>query len=284
MKKYLAIILALVMVLSLAACGSSSAGNDAPPETSSAPEAQAPETKAPEESPAAEDKNDVDVSGVYTFVEISDMGASLWTLTLNADGTYSVEQDNPFGDETVGEGEYTAEGTTVSCGPIDSAAFHGKTESSKFADRLMGGFVGDNNSIEWEVNVDDGTAVPVGFTGTVGTLDDIGGKDSDEPSIYGVYTFEEESDMGISIWTLELHPDGTYSIEQDNPFGDETVGEGEYTAEGAFISCGSIDASAFHGKTESSKFADRLMGGFVGDDNSTEWIVNRIEGTMEPNA
>lgn len=160
MKKHLAIILALVMVLSLAACGSSSAGNSNPAGTPAPEASSAPEAPTPEASPAAEDKNDVDVTGVYTFVEISDMGASLLTLTLNADGTYSIEQDNPFGDETVGEGEYTAEGTTVSCGPIDPAAFHGKTESSKFADRLMGGFVGDGNSTKWIVNLIEGTMEP----------------------------------------------------------------------------------------------------------------------------
>ena len=67
MKKFLAMMLALVMVLSLAACGGEKApettapvaGNDAPetqaPETQ-APETQAPETQAPEtQAPAVEE-------------------------------------------------------------------------------------------------------------------------------------------------------------------------------------------------------------------------------------
>ena len=282
MKKVLTMILALVMIFTLTACGQSAApaATEAPAETPAEQPAEAPVEEA------------VDVTGTYTFVELSDMGASLWTLTLNADGTYSVEQDNPFGDKTVGESTYTSEGTTVSCDGIDAAAFHGLTEEDKFADRLMGEFVGGENDIEWEVNPADGTAVPTGYTGVVGTMDDLGGAPMGDEggmpegldfTVAGTYTFEEANDMGTSYWTLELHPDMTYSIEQDNPFGDKTVGEGEYTYEDNEVTCSGIEAAAFHGLTEEDKFADRLMGEFVGDDNSTSWIIDKETGTMEPN-
>ncbi len=287
MKKTLAILLALMMVLALAACGGSGAPAAEEPAPAEEPAAEEPvAAEEPAEEPAEEE---LSVVGEYTFVELSDMGASLWTLTLNEDGTFVVEQDNPFGDETVGEGEYEADGTPVYCGEIDAADFHGKTPDSMFADRLMGEFIDDGNAIEWVVDPENGTAVPAYYEGEVGTLDDFTPGGSGEassgelPSIYGVYTYEEENDMGVSYWTLELHPDGTYVIEQDNPFGDETVGEGEFEEDGAFITCGPIDAADFHGKTEDSAFADRLMGEFVGEDNSTSWILNPMEGTMEPN-
>lgn len=286
MKKVLAMILALVMVFALAACGQATA----PAATEAPAEAPAEQpAEAPVEAPVEES---VDVTGTYTFVEISDMGASLWTLTLNADGTYTVEQDNPFGDKTVGESTYTAEGNIVSCDGIDASAFHGLTEEDKFADRLMGEFVGSDNDIEWEVNPADGTAVPTGYTGVVGTMDDLGaapmGGEGGMPegldfAVAGTYTFEEANDMGTSYWTLELHPDMTYKIEQDNPFGDKTVGEGTYTYEDNVVNCDGIEASAFHGAEEGDNFADRLMGEFVGEDNSTSWIIDKEAGTMEPN-
>lgn len=273
-KKCIATILATTLVIaSLAACGKDT---DASDNTDNTVQEQSPT----EESPAVEENqtptednaaDETSVAGTYTFLETSDMGESLWTLILNEDGTYSIEQDNPFGDKTVGEGTYMADGDVVYCSGIDASAFHGAADGDAFADRLMGGFVGDDNSTTWVIN-EDGTMYPEGMEPSAAGVAD---------SVSGTYTYVETSDMGESLWTLILNDDGTYSIEQDNPFDDKTVGEGTYTADGNTISCSGIDAAAFHAASEGDKFADRLMGGFVGDDNSTTWTIN-ADGTMEP--
>ena len=68
MKKYLALVLCLVMVLSMAACGSS---NSAPAE-STAPETTAPETTAPEtETPEVSD-TDYKVAMITDYGDITD--------------------------------------------------------------------------------------------------------------------------------------------------------------------------------------------------------------------
>ena len=110
MKKILSLILAAVMLLSLAACGGDPA--DTTPSTNATTTAP---TQTPTDPPAT-DK-------VYTYNETNAMGLAIaWTLVLNEDGTYVLTEVNAFVGEVSYQGEsWTANGNTVTCGAMASA-------------------------------------------------------------------------------------------------------------------------------------------------------------------
>lgn len=100
--------------------------------------------------------------------------------------------------------------------------------------------------------------------GTETPADDASADEEASIAVAGTYTFSEESDMGISEWTLDLNEDGTYELSQLNPFGDTFSGNGKYTQDGNTVD---IAAPAF---TE----GDRFMGEFVDEgDFSSKWML-----------
>ena len=70
-----------------------------------------------EDSAAAEAGGDV--AGVYVYNETNVYGLeNVWTLTLNADGTYALNEVNLVAGDATYTGTYTAAGSVVTCGPM----------------------------------------------------------------------------------------------------------------------------------------------------------------------
>ena len=89
MKKILALVLALVMVLSLVACGGSSA-----PAATEAPKADAPaEAPAAKEEPKA-DPMKIDIASLYTDGTVCDDACIKLAELLNESGLFKVEYYN----------------------------------------------------------------------------------------------------------------------------------------------------------------------------------------------
>ena len=129
MKKYIAVLLALVMVLSLAACGGSGASSSAPAEETkpateapaAAPEASAPETPAEPAKVSVDDIPDTMTSadGVYPIAFVTDVGQlkdhsfneGIW----NGTKSYAYEHDIAYkyyqpanGDQATDDDRYNA--------------------------------------------------------------------------------------------------------------------------------------------------------------------------------
>lgn len=99
MKKFLAIVLSLIMVMSLAACGSGSGGQTKAPETTppatqtKAPDTQAPETKAPETEKTTEAPAQTDAAEKVTLnVAYMPNYGSLWSVMTGIEKGYFEEQ------------------------------------------------------------------------------------------------------------------------------------------------------------------------------------------------
>ncbi|MGM9538203.1 MAG: alpha/beta fold hydrolase [Candidatus Onthomonas sp.] len=142
MKRFLAILLALAMTLSLAACGGSQPAEE--PAPAQEPAAEAPAEAAPEEGGS--------VAGAYSFTE-SVMGGAFeveWTLTLNEDGTFVLVEGNPMMGETEYTGTYTADGSTVTTSPLEGGAPQAE-------------FFNDDLSCQWTLDLEAGTALPANY-------------------------------------------------------------------------------------------------------------------------
>ncbi|MGM9593970.1 MAG: alpha/beta hydrolase fold domain-containing protein [Candidatus Onthomonas sp.] len=138
MKRFFTLLLALAMALSLTACGGSQPAEEPTP-------AQEPVA----EVPAGEGGQ---VAGTYSFTE-SVMGGAFeveWTLTLNEDGTFTLVEGNPMMGETEYTGTYTADGDTVTTGPLE-----GGTPQAEFFN--------DDLSCQWTLDIGAGTALPVNY-------------------------------------------------------------------------------------------------------------------------
>lgn len=156
MKRIFALLLALIMMLSLAACGGSGASADADAEEK-ATEENTTEAGGTEETKAEETPDDADVenssvAGVYSFTE-SAMGGAFeveWTLTLTEDGTFTLVEGNAMLGETEYTGTYSVEGDTVTTGPLEG----GTPQATFFNEDL---------SCQWMLDVAAGAVVPVNY-------------------------------------------------------------------------------------------------------------------------
>ena len=161
MKKLLVALLVGAMALGMAACGTST---DAP-----ADDAQAA-VSAEAETPA----DDAEAAGPATYTwEEEAMGGAFtvtWTLTLNADGTFTLLEANPvMGDTTYTGTEWTQEGDVVTTGPLSGG-------------EPLADFFNDDYSCEWTVN-DDGTFVAVNYDPNAEVV--IDGEDGELPALDG---------------------------------------------------------------------------------------------------
>ena len=193
MKKFLALMLALVMVLSLAACGggSNEPANDEPANDQPVNDEPANET------PAVPDGFQ---GAVLTFEEVKeDAGITIvWTLTLRVDGTFYLEENNPFAGASEHAGEsFTIDGNTVTCNGLEpfemSDIFNVESFTATFNEQFF---------------------APEGFELAEPKSDHL----SDYQTVPGTYTYEAyKADFDFSIyWTLELKDDGTFTLTEDN--------------------------------------------------------------------
>ncbi len=99
---------------------------------------------APSGAAAGGGEAKVDVVGIYTLDEVNMAGMEIhWTLELKADNTYALSEEGVV--SATYTGTYTADGTTVSCGPINEA------------NGPRGAAFGDAWDSEWIVDPDNGT-------------------------------------------------------------------------------------------------------------------------------
>lgn len=144
MKRILAMLLALVMLLSLSACGNANFSDAEHTEENTAEEAEAPDEIGGEDL-----AGDSQIAGTYTFIE-SAMGGAFeveWSLTLNEDGTFTLVENNAMFGETEYTGSYTAEDKTVTTGPLEG----GTPQATFFNEDL---------SCQWTLDLEASTAVP----------------------------------------------------------------------------------------------------------------------------
>lgn len=151
MKRIFALLLALIMILSLTACGGSGTSADADAEEK-ASETGGAEDVGPEEAAEDPDAENGSAAGIYSFTE-SAMGGAFeveWMLTLNEDGTFTLVEDNAMLGETEYTGTYSVEGETVTTSPLEG----GTPEATFFNEDL---------SCQWTLDVAAGTVVPVNY-------------------------------------------------------------------------------------------------------------------------
>jgi len=161
MKKFLAILMATVMVFALAACGSNN-------------------TAATTEAP----KGDAET---YTYTVDTGNYKNVWTLALNADGSYTLTEHNGLLDvDTEHAGKtFTKDGDKIACGPWDDP-----TGVPDFCEA--------DGSITWQVKGD-----------TIEPFIDL----SNASKLIGTYVYEEDRGDFVMKYTVELKPDWSWSIE-----------------------------------------------------------------------
>ncbi len=253
LKKYLALLLALVLVCSvMAACGSSDAEEtEAPTETTagndtdSLVDAFLNATEAPEEDVTLEyDANGTVVPGTYTYEDYkADMDFSIvWTFILYEDGSYDLNEDNPF----IGVAEYggqtsETDGNRVNCGEMDA------DRTTTAGDRAY------PTGFSILVDVDTMTNQPENISDEVFGRDedmDVDGEGSSDEASAQTYVYDDYKEMVDAhiIWTLVINADGSFTLTEDNPFGGVSEYAGtEATVDGDQIICGAMDPAPEQG-------------------------------------
>ncbi len=259
MKKILALILALAMIFTLAACGSepaSSANNasSTPDEVESTPE-ETPEE--PEESPEEPEETpeepeatpDYSKAGTYKYYEDKgDMGIMVWDIELGADGSAKLIEHNSFiGDQV-----------KVCAGWVDNGDGTITTGAWESTDGPKPDFIEEDGSCTWEV-LEGGILQPVNGPASVDPS-------LVEPteSIAGVYKYyEDKGDMGIMVWDIELNADGTCTLTEHNTIiGDQVKVCDGWKDNG--------DGTFFTGAWEST---DGPKPDFIEEDGSCTWEI-----------
>lgn len=216
MKKFLALMLALIMVLSLAACGGNSGGSDAP--ANDEPANDEPVNEPENETPALP----ADFHGaVLTFEESKNDGNMIitWTLILRVDGTFYLEENNPFAGSSEHAGaSFSISGNTVTCTGLEpfemSDIFNVDTFTATFNEQFF---------------------APEGFELAEPKSDHL----SDYQTVPGTYVYEAyKADFDFTIyWTLVLKEDGSFTLTEDNSIMgnvEEHAGE-SYEADGDIV-------------------------------------------------
>ena len=162
------------------------------------------------------------IAGTYTFSEVVGEGSGKceYTIVLNADGTYRIDQANMYGENVWIEGTYSYIGGTVVCA-APAAGVQGPM------DRWLNSGWADNAAPEcqWTLN-GDGTATPVGYVpAEPGGEGEGEGEEVELPGIvnhfvnnegYEMFNFYEASDNGYITWYL--------LIKQETEEGDTKTG------------------------------------------------------------
>lgn len=186
------------------------------------------------EKPVEEEEEAGPVGGVYTYLE-SGLAPfdTLWTLTLNEDGTYVLSEENERAGLTEYTGAYTIEGSTVICGPM------GETQPGLFSWSNPEGFTVTTGATTFapvgvdgvELAEEPAEAVPAGVVTKL-------------PEIT-TFTYVESGLAPFdTLWTLTLNEDGTYVLSEEN----ERAGLVEYpgvsyTRDGNTVVCGPMGDS-----------------------------------------
>lgn len=201
---------------------------------------------------------DAALAGTYTYSEPPKFGDGMcdFTLTLNADGSYRLDEVNGQGEKVWIEGTWTSAGRVVS---LSASPVMGDM------DRLLVDWVDDFNNPAPVLQVnEDGTFTPA---------------TSADPADYaGVYTYSEKGDFGSKNhdFTLTLNADGSYRLDCNNAVGENIWTEGTFTVDGNGVA--TLSASPVQGDMD--KF---LNAGWADPDNPAPvFQLNPADGTMVP--
>lgn len=162
------------------------------------------------------------LAGTYTFQEIvgEGSGSCAYTITLNADGTYRIDQANMYGENVWIEGTFSYVGGTVVCAAPEMGVQGAMDRwlNSGWADT-------DAPACQWTLN-GDGTATPVGYAPDgAGAEKDETTEETQLPGIvnhfvnnegYEMFNFYEKADDGYITWYL--------LIKQETEEGDNKTG------------------------------------------------------------
>lgn len=284
MKKILAILLALAMVLALAACGSAA---QAPAQQPAAEEPAAPATEAPVEAPEEPTPAASVPAGTYMYYEDKgDMGATPWTLELREDGSCTITEANMHIGDQIHDCEWTDNGD----GSFVTGAWVGGANGPK------SDFFAEDGSCTWTLG-EDGLVNPVdGIPSlTKEAYEQIAAAASSDkpdgppangpegesgppangpvgPIAAGTYTYEEDKgDMGVIPWTVEIREDGTCTITEKNDHIGDQIHECTWTDNGD----GTFTTGAWEGGANGPK------SDFFAEDGSCTWRTTGPD-TCEP--
>lgn len=192
MKKLLALMLALVMVFALAACGNTNEQQNQNGE---------PPASDPGSDPNSGANSNILPEGAYLlFEDVKDGGAITitWALTLKVDGSFALEEQHPMAGSTEHAGaSYSVSGDTVTCTGLDpfpnSDIFNVDSFTAKFNEQFF---------------------APTGYA----LAEPVSDHQSDYVTVPGTYAYEAyKADFDFSIyWTLELKDDGSFTLTEDN--------------------------------------------------------------------
>ncbi len=110
---------------------------------------------------------------------------------------------------------------------------------------------------------------PVGEAAEV--VDETAEVDATE-DVTGTYHYTEQAMDGALVipWTLTLSSDGTYVLEEENPMAGTIAHTGTYEANGDIVSTSSFDE------------APKIIAGFLNEDTSCQWKIDKDAETAEP--
>lgn len=206
------------------------------------------------------------VAGSYTFSEVvgEGSGSCEYTLTLNEDGTYRIDQLNMYGEEVYIEGSFTMAGETVVCAAPEAGV-------QGAMDRFLNSGWCDVDAPEssWTLN-GDGTATPVGYVESE-PQDDGGETEAvfsglktpsvEIPDDYHMFIFFEEYEGDYSQWQLYVN-DTSYILAVMLPNGMEFIYTGEKTQDGPTIVMGAPN------EADNPKLGD-----FWAEDGTITWQI-----------
>ena len=246
MKKWIVLLLALAICLSMAACGGNTQPAESTPTTNTPAETQAPtEAQAPTESQEA-------VSYTYEFDGM--MGKETAKFDLAPDGTCQFSLPGNPVMKDVYAGTYTREGDTVTISGLTNV-----DASSDFKTPGLWDWIVDGNAT---ITVDDaaGTFAPAGGAGVAA----------------GVYTYEFDGMMGKETAQFDLAEDGTCQFSlPGNPMLTD-VYAGTYTSSG-----NTVTITGLTNVDPSSDFKTPGLWDWIVDGNATI-TVDVAAGTFVP--
>lgn len=205
------------------------------------------------------------IAGEYTFSEAVGEGSGVceYKLTLQADGSYRLDQHNMYNEDVFLEGTFTCDGETVVC-----AAPDGGVQGSM--DRLLnsGWTDADAPSASWTLN-GDGTAVPVGYTPAEAEVSAETAAPSaavktpavEIPADYHRFMFYEAYEGDYTQWQLYVN-DTSYILALLLPNGMEFDYTGEKTQDGPVITMGAPN------EADNPKIGD-----FWNEDGTVSWQI-----------
>lgn len=216
--------------------------------------------------------------GTYTFSEVvgEGSGSCEYTIILNEDGTYHIDQHNMYGEDVYIEGTYAyIDGTVVCAAP--EAGVQGAM------DRWLNSGWADTSAPEcqWTLN-GDGTATPVGYDASASEAEEEEEEGEELPGIvnhfvnnegYEMFNFYEASDDGYITWYLLIKQEteegdtktGSYVMVQMVEVDDKTelVYRGTYTQVKGDITTGAPNEDS----------DTQRVGTVWNDDDTINWTI-----------